>query len=156
MFKEREADIIKISAVVTAIPRWVMALLAADGLTMPSAWRGWWTVFSALAAVGMAYSALACRGLELPVVALAIDYRQGLQHGDLVEVRSALLPRRGVRLPWRSCFLTAGGVLAAEARVDLVVVERLSGQAAPRVVRRLPADLAEALVALAAGPRRPV
>jgi hypothetical protein len=48
------------------------------------------------------------------------------------------------------------GMLAAEARVDLVVVKRLPGQAAPRVVRRLPADLAEALVALAAGPRRPV
>ena len=69
-----------------------------------------------------------------------------------MEVRSALLPRRGVRLPWRSGFLTAAGVLAAEARVDVVVVERLSGQAGPRVLRRLPADLAEALAALAAGP----
>jgi len=128
------------------------------GVMWHGAYLGWLEEarVEALAAVGMAYSALACRGLELPVVALAIDYRQGLQHGDLVEVRSALLPRRGVRLPWRSCFLTAGGGLAAEARVDLVVVERLSGQAAPRVVRRLPADLAEALVALAAGPRRPV
>jgi hypothetical protein len=48
------ANLIKISAVITAIPRWVIALLAAEGLTLPPAWRGWWVVFSALAAVGMA------------------------------------------------------------------------------------------------------
>jgi len=126
------------------------------GVMWHGAYLGWLEEarVEALAAVGLAYSDLASRGLELPVVALAIEYRQGLQHGDLVEVRSALLPRRGVRLPWRSCFFTAARVLAAEARVDLVVVKRLPGQAAPRVVRRLPADLAEALAALAAGPQR--
>ena len=55
MFLQRHAaNIIKVSAVITAVPRWVVALLSAEGLTMPAAWHGWWIVFSALSAVGMA------------------------------------------------------------------------------------------------------
>ena len=76
----------------------------------------------ALAAVGLAYSDLAARGLELPVVSLAIDYRQALRHGDRVEIRSQALPRRGLKLPWRSLLLNGAGGVAAEARVDLVAV----------------------------------
>lgn len=48
------ANLIKIAAVTTAIPRWVVALLSAEGLIMPAAWHDWWIVFSALSAVGMA------------------------------------------------------------------------------------------------------
>ncbi|MCP9929108.1 acyl-CoA thioesterase [Cyanobium sp. CH-040] len=112
----------------------------------------------ALAAVGLAYSDLSAQGLELPVVSLAIDYRQALLHGDRVELRSEVLPRQGVKLPWRSRFLGPGGQLAASAMVDLVLVDRgaLPGGAAGlggrRVLRRWPPELARAVESLRRGP----
>jgi acyl-CoA thioester hydrolase len=109
----------------------------------------------ALAAVGLVYSDLSARGLELPVVSLSIDYRQALLHGDAVELRSAVLPRRGVKLPWLSRFHGPTGVVAAEARVELVLVDRGLGlgSAAPgrRLLRRWPDELAAALAALGRG-----
>jgi acyl-CoA thioester hydrolase len=107
----------------------------------------------ALEAVGLAYSDLSARGLELPVVSLAIDYRQALLHGDRVQIRSEVGPRRGLRLPWRSVLLAgdgAGGV-AAEARLELVAVA-MEGPGRRRLLRRLPPDLERALAALAQGP----
>jgi acyl-CoA thioester hydrolase len=109
----------------------------------------------ALAAVGLPYSALSARGLELPVVSLAIDYRQALLHGDAVALRSVLLPRNGVRLPWLSRFYGPNGAVAAEARVELVLVDLSAGAASRRLMRRLPVDLAAALQALEVGPPEP-
>ncbi len=106
----------------------------------------------ALDQAGLAYSDLSARGLELPVVALNIDFRQALLHGDRVEVVSQVLPRQGVKLPWRSLFLLPGGGVAAEARVELVLVDLSAGPAQRRLVRRLPSDLAQAVAALQAGP----
>jgi hypothetical protein len=54
MLQRHAANIIKVAAVITAVPRWVIALLSAEGLIMPTAWHAWWIVFSALSAVGMA------------------------------------------------------------------------------------------------------
>jgi acyl-CoA thioester hydrolase len=101
----------------------------------------------ALAAVGLAYSELSARGLELPVVSLSIDYRQALLHGDAVELRSVVLPRRGVKLPWLSRFHGSDGGVAAEARVELVLVDRAAG-AGRRLLRRWPQDLEAAVAAL--------
>ena len=106
----------------------------------------------ALASVGLAYSDLAARGLELPVVSLAIDYRQALRHGDRVEIRSQALPRRGVKFPWRSLLLDGSGGVAAEARVELVAVAMEGPGLPPRLLRRLPEDLERAVTALVAGP----
>ena len=106
----------------------------------------------ALAAAGLAYRDLSARGLELPVVSLAIDYRQPLLHGDVVQIWSEVLPRCGLKLPWRSRFVATGGKLAAEARVELVLVESAIGLDRRRLVRRLPADLEAALAALSQGP----
>jgi acyl-CoA thioester hydrolase len=106
----------------------------------------------ALAAVGLAYSDLSSRGLELPVVALSIAYRQALLHGDRVEIRSWLEPRQGLKLPWRSQLLDGGGRLAAEARVELVAVGMGHGQERRRLLRRLPDDLEAALEHLSRGP----
>jgi len=86
------------------------------------------------------------------VVSLSIDYRQALLHGDQVEVRSAVDPRKGVKLPWRSWFVRADGSLAAEARVELVLVDLSPGAAQRRLLRRLPDDLATAVEALTRGP----
>lgn len=105
----------------------------------------------ALAAAGLAYSDLSALGLELPVVALTIDYRRGLRHGEAVHLRSWVLPRRGVRLPWFSQFLGADGVVAAEARVELVLVDWRGAGGERRLLRQLPADLQAAIARLEAG-----
>jgi acyl-CoA thioester hydrolase len=106
----------------------------------------------ALAMAGLAYNVLSARGLELPVVHLAITYRAPLLHGERVEVRSLVFPRRGLRLPWRSWFIGAGDTVAAEALVELVLVDFSAGADRRRPLRHPPADLATALAALAAGP----
>lgn len=49
-----QADAIKILAVITATPRWVGALLAAEGLKVPPHWLPWWTVASVIFAAAMA------------------------------------------------------------------------------------------------------
>jgi acyl-CoA thioester hydrolase len=106
----------------------------------------------ALAGTGLAYSVLSERGLELPVVHLSISYQAPLMHGDQVEVRSLVLPRRGLRLPWQSWFIGADGGVAAEVSVELVLVDFSAGARKRRLLRHLPSDLAAALEALAAGP----
>jgi acyl-CoA thioester hydrolase len=106
----------------------------------------------ALAAAGLAYSELSARGLELPVVSLTIDYRQALLHGERVRLLSEVLPRRGVKLPWRSRFVRADGAVAAEARVELVLVDLSQGPAQRRLLRRLPEDLEQAVNRLITGP----
>jgi acyl-CoA thioester hydrolase len=106
----------------------------------------------ALATVGLAYSVLSARGLELLVVHLAITYQAPLLHGEWVEVRSLVLPRRGLRLPWRSWFVGPGNTVAAQALVELVLVDFSAGADRRRPLRHPPADLAVALNALVAGP----
>jgi acyl-CoA thioester hydrolase len=107
----------------------------------------------ALAAVGLAYSDLSAQGLELPLVHLAIDYKQALLHGDAVQLWSEVLPRRGVKLPWRSWFVAPGGGVAAEARVDLVLVDLSAGPGHRKLLRHLPAELAAAVDNLVRGPQ---
>lgn len=124
------------------------------GVVWHGAYVGWLEEarVEALAAVGLAYSALSARGLELPVVSLAIDYRQALLHGDRLEIRSVAAPRRGLRFPWRSLILDGQGQVAAEARVELVLVSMGDAPARRRLLRRIPPDLARAIDALIAGP----
>jgi len=50
----RQADVIKVAAVITATPRWVGALLAAEGFMMPETWSTWWVPVSAIFSAGMA------------------------------------------------------------------------------------------------------
>lgn len=107
----------------------------------------------ALQAAGLAYADLAADGLELPVVNLQIQYRQALLHGDAVELRSWVLPRQGVKLPWLSRFIGTDGALAAEARVELVLVDLSAGAHRRRLLRQLPPQLAAAVERLQQGPR---
>ena len=108
----------------------------------------------ALMQAGLSYADLSCRGYELPVVSLTIHYRQALLHGDAVELQSWSQPRQGVKWPWVSRFVRADGSLAAEAQVELVLVELPGGGQQRRLLRRPPADLAAALERLAAGPKQ--
>ncbi|MEB3318172.1 MAG: acyl-CoA thioesterase [Cyanobacteriota bacterium] len=106
----------------------------------------------ALATAGLAYSVLSGRGLELPVVRLSITYLAPLMHGDQVEVRSVVRPRRGLRFPWQSWFIGPADNVAAEALVELVLVDFSAGADKRRLLRHPPGDLATALRALAEGP----
>ena len=106
----------------------------------------------ALLRAGLAYSDLSERGLELPVISLKIDYRQALLHGESVRVESWVLPQQGVKLPWRSTFLKNDGSLAAEAHVELVLVDLSQGPGQRRLLRKAPEDLQQALEQLRKGP----
>jgi acyl-CoA thioester hydrolase len=108
----------------------------------------------ALAAAGLAYSQLSRRGLELPVVHLSLTYQAPLLHGDRVEVRSLVVPRRGLKVPWQSWFIGPAGQVAARAHVDLALVDFSAGAEKRRLLRQPPEDLAAALASLAAGPKR--
>lgn len=106
----------------------------------------------ALAAAGLAYNILSAQGLELPVVHLAINYRAPLMHGDAVEVRSRVAPQRGLRLPWQAWFIGPGETVAAEALVELVLVDFSDGGHRRRILRRPPGALVRALQILSEGP----
>ena len=58
------------------------------------------------------------------------------------------LPRQGLKLPWHSSLFGPGGVLAATARVELVLLDLSAGPARRRLLRRWPADLECALETL--------
>jgi acyl-CoA thioester hydrolase len=108
----------------------------------------------ALAAAGLAYADLSAAGYELPVVSLALDYRQALLHGETIQLESWVLPRRGLKLPWLSRFVKPDGRVAAEARVELVLVALASGEAGSerRLLRHMPQALAAAVERLQRGP----
>lgn len=52
--RDTTALIITICAVITAMPRWIGALLAAEGFVIPADWLGWWIVASAIFNAAMA------------------------------------------------------------------------------------------------------
>jgi hypothetical protein len=54
--RDYEADAIKLAAVVTAAPRWVGALLEAEGVPVPPDWLPLWRVGTALLSLGMAFA----------------------------------------------------------------------------------------------------
>ena len=54
MNNEHLPDFIKVGAVLTAAPRWIGALLAAEGFALPVEWLGWWIPLSAILSACMA------------------------------------------------------------------------------------------------------
>lgn len=48
------ALLITVCAVITAMPRWIGALLASEGFTVPEDWLGWWVIASAIFSAAMA------------------------------------------------------------------------------------------------------
>ena len=92
----------------------------------------------ALQAAGLGYAAMTAMGVDMPVVCLHLDFRCPLRHGDEVRVESLCSGQQGVRWPWTARFV-CGGVVAAEATVNLVMVRE------GRVLRRVPAQLQEVM-----------
>ena len=78
----------------------------------------------ALSKIGLSYADLSLTGYELPVVELTIKYISPLHHGNKVLLKSLALPKKGLKLPWKTMFFKEGGILAAEAMVYLVLVRR--------------------------------
>lgn len=54
MKDDTTAQVIKVAAVLTATPRWVAALLGAEGFALPQDWLTWWVPASAVLSAGMA------------------------------------------------------------------------------------------------------
>jgi len=51
---DSRADIIKVAAIITAVPRWAGALMAADGVPVPAAWLDIWQVGAFFMSLAMA------------------------------------------------------------------------------------------------------
>jgi len=54
MKDDRQADIIKIAAIITAVPRWAGALMAADGVAVPIDWLDPWRYMAFIMSLAMA------------------------------------------------------------------------------------------------------
>ena len=91
---------------------------------------------------------MADMGLEMPVVAMTLEYRRSIRHGDQIVLDSCCGSQSGARWPWTSRFLLDGRVMA-EARVELVIL----GEG--RLLRRPPEAIRPALAALQKGPIQP-
>lgn len=77
-------------------------------------------------------------GVDLPVVDLALRYRQSLTLGDTALVKAALLPQRGVRMVWRyEIQQAATQSVCVEGTVTLAPVDLQTR----RILRQLPDHL---------------
>jgi len=106
----------------------------------------------ALAQVGLSYSSLTLTGVEMPVVAIQVNYFKALRHGEEVDLDSWVLPNKGVRWPWTTRFIKGGNELVAEASVDLVIVKSSLDSQKYQVIRRPPEYLDKAFQELQKGP----
>jgi acyl-CoA thioester hydrolase len=100
---------------------------------------------AALRAVGVEFADLVAMGCDLPVVDLHVSYRQAVQMGQRVWVRSRLEPITGVRLIWTQnvcapetdrCYMTG--------RVVNVPIDRHRH----KILRKLPPELETAIARL--------
>lgn len=51
--KFNQASLIKAAAILTAVPRWIMTLVRAEGLGLPAEWEGVWLIVNVILAIGM-------------------------------------------------------------------------------------------------------
>jgi len=95
--------------------------------------------------LGVEFADLVALGCDLPVVELITRYHQSLRMGMGAVVKTRMEPLSGVRLHWdyriespddRQLYLTG--------RVTLVAIDRHKG----KIMRRIPPELADALVRL--------
>ena len=98
----------------------------------------------ALRATGLDYATLVTMGCELPVVDLAIHYRQPLRMGMVGLVKARMQPMQGVRVIWDYEICLPDGQVCVTAQVTLVTLDRQTG----KVMRRLPAALKQSLAEL--------
>jgi len=90
---------------------------------------------------GVTFADCLAAGVDLPVVDLALRYRQSLGLGDQAVVAARLGPRRGVRLVWDYEIRCPPDTICVTARVTLAPVDPRSR----KIQRRLPPLLETAL-----------
>ena len=144
MNEEHWATVIKVAAVAVAAPRWIGALLEAEGVPLPAEWRGWWVIFSAVCAAGMAlveagafaYCLRSWRGMSgraAHVMALLI----GASAVTFVVVLSPYIAANVSKQPM-SALMTGGWLLAWSVAVALstILIIASVGYAQKRPVSR--------------------
>ena len=104
---------------------------------------------TALADAGLSYKDLSDQGFEMPVVSIQINYISSVLHGERVLLESRSLARKLARWPWVTKFLRDGAVVA-EARVDLVLVQKFGNR--HRLIRKVPDPIATIMHKLQSGP----
>jgi len=87
MTDDKQANSIKIAAVMTAAPRWAGALMAADGVPVPEAWLNAWQIGAFIASIGMA----AVEGLAISFVFNAWRNQQDKRSRLLLYLAIAML-----------------------------------------------------------------
>jgi hypothetical protein len=109
-----KADIIKVAAVITAAPRWVVALLAAEGLHLPSDWADWWIVASAISALGMAV----VEGVAFAYVFQAWRSTKNTQQAAVIAVMALVSAMLFVAMLTPSIAASVRGVTVGKMLVD--------------------------------------
>ncbi len=107
-------------------------------------WHGTYVNFleearvEALHKVGLPYKQLSDAGFEMPVVSLEIEYLNVVNLGDQILLESKCLQRNRARWPWMTKFIR-GGETVANAKVELVLVEKCSGK--QNLIRNVPKEI---------------
>ena len=105
----------------------------------------------ALNKVGITYSKLSKKGYEIPVISAKIKYKISFTHGERVLLISQFNLVNKIRLNCKTSFLKANGDIGAEALLELVFVRKENDSI--KLVRKLPADIANILLLLEQGPQ---
>ena len=105
----------------------------------------------ALDKVGLSYSELSTNGYEIPVVSIQIKYKKSFIHGEKVLLKSQFILENKLRLICKTSFLKSNGDIAADAKIDLVVVRKINDSI--KLVRELPVEIKNILLMLEEGPK---
>ena len=103
----------------------------------------------ALNKVGLSYSKLSRKGLEIPVVSIKIRYKASFMHGEKVILKSQFKLENKIRLSCKTLFLKSNGHIGAEALIELVVVSKINDSI--KLVRELPEEIKNVLIMLENG-----
>ncbi len=104
----------------------------------------------ALNKVGITYSKLSKKGYEIPVISAKIKYKISFIHGERVLLITQFNLVNKIRLNCKTSFLKVNGDIGAEALLELVFVRKENDSI--KLVRKLPADIANILLLLEQGP----
>ena len=105
----------------------------------------------ALDKVGLPYSKLSEKGLEIPVISIKLRYKISFIHGEKVVLTSQFKLENKVRLTCKTLFLKSNGDVGAEAIIGLVVVRKINDSI--KLVRELPVQIKNILSMLEEGPK---
>ena len=103
-----------------------------------------------LSMAGLDYYDLTSVGIEMPVVSMKINYKDALFHGEQIVLENWFSDMKGVKLICKTNFLKSGNILAAEALIELVLVNKL--QEGFKIIRNPPEFIKNALDKIKLGP----